>query len=617
MPGSRVTRTQTLFLLTGILLVGFALRLYGIDAVPFRGDEAFTAQQWAMQPLAVTLAEEATRDPHPPLAYALFRGWSLVFGVSEFSLRILPALLNLTGVAALYALGRRFAGRGVGLVAALLWAVHPFEIWHAQDARNYAIWAGLSASALWLALRALEQRSRTDWLLYVIAALLAVYTYYLEVFMLVALNVYVLLAYWRQWSVWRQWALSQVVIGGVMALWYLQSRLLSGGGYGGTTGGFSADLLLTWFLPALNFGHAGTIRPVVGLVVAGIMLLALLFLWRERPRRALFAGLMALVPLLLISVVSMRLSVFTPRYVLATVPAYLLLIAWLIMRVPLRYAGGVLLLAWAGFSLVNVMQDYTTPKAPDWPGVTAYLAERTTADDVVIQTSVDAAFGYYYHESGVAAPDYGLPFSPQQPAPDIEAFLSEQVAQADSLWIAGQTFRDWPNYGIVEAWADTNLQKVRDVTIGGLPVREYRPWQVSESEFTPQPLTTFGGRIELVEAYLFTPEPDAELTLWLYWQPVEQTPAPLTAFVHLVGDVNPATGTPLWSQDDHPPQRGRVSTDAWALDAVYRDVFTLSLEGVRSGEYALQIGWYDPQTDQRLLTTSENNAFLLDRLSLP
>jgi hypothetical protein len=137
------------------------------------------------------------------------------------------------------------------------------------------------------------------------------------------------------------------------------------------------------------------------------------------------------------------------------------------------------------------------------------------------------------------------------------------------------------------------------------------------SEVTPEPLTVFNGRIELLEAYVFLPEPDNELTVWLYWRPLEQTDTPFTAFVHLVGEVNPATGTPLWSQDDHPPQGGRVSTDAWALDAVYRDVFTLSLAGVRSGTYSLQVGWYDPQTDQRLLAASGADAFLLDTLLLP
>jgi hypothetical protein len=309
--------------------------------------------------------------------------------------------------------------------------------------------------------------------------------------------------------------------------------------------------------------------------------------------------------------------VFTPRYVLATVPAYLLLVAYLVIRFPVRYAGGLLLITWAGFSMVNVVQEAATPKAPDWLSVTQYLAERTTADDVVIQTSVDAAFGFYYRQAGVAAPDYGLPFTPQQPVDEIETFLSEQSEVADSLWIAGQTFRDWSNYGVVEAWADTNLQRVRNLTIAGLPVREYRRWQVSDGEITADSLTIFDSQIELVEAYVFPPEPDNEITVWLYWRPLEQTSKPLTTFVHLVGEINPATGTPLWSQDDHPPQQGRVMTNTWALDAVYRDVYTLSLDGVRSGTYSLHVGWYDPQTDQRLLTDTAGDSFVLDTVTLP
>ena len=57
-------------------------------------------------------------------------------------MRLLPALANVLGIPALYAIGRLFGGHRIGLLAALLFALHPFEIWHAQDVRNYAIWGG-------------------------------------------------------------------------------------------------------------------------------------------------------------------------------------------------------------------------------------------------------------------------------------------------------------------------------------------------------------------------------------------------------------------------------------------------------------------------------------------
>jgi hypothetical protein len=79
--------------LIAILLLGFALRLYRLDALPLRGDEGFSAQNWAGQPFLTTLQTTATIEPHPPLTYAVFRVWGVLFGTQhEVILRLLLCL---------------------------------------------------------------------------------------------------------------------------------------------------------------------------------------------------------------------------------------------------------------------------------------------------------------------------------------------------------------------------------------------------------------------------------------------------------------------------------------------------------------------------------------------
>src|SRR4051812_7206922 len=172
--------SRTLPIMIAIIMVGFFLRLFHLTTVPLRGDEAFSVQYWVGQPLSVSLAKTATIEPHPLLTYALFRGWGLVAGTSELAMRILPALIGLLGIPAIYAVGKLLGSKQIGLVAALIFALHPFEIWHAQDARNYAIWAGMSLVALWLGLRTLDKQRERDWMLYTIAASLAANIFYTE-----------------------------------------------------------------------------------------------------------------------------------------------------------------------------------------------------------------------------------------------------------------------------------------------------------------------------------------------------------------------------------------------------------------------------------------------------
>ncbi len=235
-------------------LLGFALRFFRLNLVPLRGDEAFTVLHWMREPLAQTLANIATVDPQAPLSYALYRGWGLIMGTGETVARVLPALLSVIGIPAIYALGHRLRGARLGLLAAGLWAIQPYEIWHAQDARDYAIWAMLSLLAVWLALRALDRGRRIDWLLYVAAAVLAAYVYYLELFVILVLNLYVLLTRWRDRRLLLRWVGSQVIVGLMLAVWYVQPRLLVGSGYGGTAGGFDPAQWITRFVPTLTFG---------------------------------------------------------------------------------------------------------------------------------------------------------------------------------------------------------------------------------------------------------------------------------------------------------------------------------------------------------------------------
>lgn len=616
-----MTHKQALAILVGVTLLGFALRLYRLDAIAFRGDEAFTVLNWVSHPLLDTLRSEIPlADPQPPLAFALFRGWSLLFGTSEFAMRVLPALFSLIGIPAVYVLGKRLGSRTWGALAALLWALHPFLIWHAQDTKAYAIWAAVSGLALWLALRALQKRQPIDWLLYVGAASVAAYLYYLELFSILALNLFVLIRY-RQ--VLRSWLLSQVAIGFVLAPWFLQPRLLFGSGYHGTTFPFEPIQIVTWLIPTLNFGMtlSATAQTMVWPLALLALLIGLVLCWRTKRSTALLLGLCGFLPVLLLSLVSFRMNVFTPRYVLSVVPVYSLLAAAFFLRIgqyirqPALRRGLPVLLAgvWVYIGGVSLINYYFVPefaKAPDWRGLIGYLQTYGNPDDFVVQAAADEAFTLYFDDF---SDSQRLPANPRQAADEITDALEQGLAAHRSVWLVARTPDDWPNKDVPLEWLVNNAQEVRSANIGSLPVRQFMSWEVDEIESAP--LAAFENIATLVSVETSL-EPAHELLVWLYWRPLNTTETPLKAFVHLIGPVNPASGTPLWSQDDHYPQHERITTAAWSNFEVYRDVFKLSLNGVPAGEYTLLTGWYDPETGQRLLVDG-TDSYQLGSITIP
>ncbi len=117
--------------------------------------------------------------------------------------------------------------------------------------------------------------------------------------------------------------------------------------------------------------------------------------------------------------------------------------------------------------------------------------------------------------------------------------------------------------------------------------------------------------------------PGEEVSVTFWWEiphPVERA---ANSFVHLIGPtVNPATGTPLWGQEDK-----QMGINWWRPGALYRDTYTFRVApDAPPGEYRLEVGWWDPQTEQRYLprivqgegiSLSEWNSLLVGTVVVP
>ncbi len=96
--------------------------------------------------------------------------------------------------------------------------------------------------------------------------------------------------------------------------------------------------------------------------------------------------------------------------------------------------------------------------------------------------------------------------------------------------------------------------------------------------------------------------PGERLFLDLYWQADGPVDANYIVFTHLIGTAhNPATGGPVWAQDDHEPLRGGCPTSLWLPGHILRDRYELALPpDTPAGEYLLEVGMYRWDTGERL-----------------
>ncbi|MGE5139904.1 MAG: hypothetical protein ACM3JD_10600, partial [Rudaea sp.] len=143
--------------------------------------------------------------------------------------------------------------------------------------------------------------------------------------------------------------------------------------------------------------------------------------------------------------------------------------------------------------------------------------------------------------------------------------------------------------------------------------------------YRPSPLdhfgpVDFGGQLELVGwALNRNPvHPGERLTLPVVWRAERKLDANYTAFLHL----ERANGGVV-AQDDHAPRVGLYPdpqpypTTRWAANEMVRDTFSLTLPSdLAPGTYSLRVGWYEPESDDRLSIKGADDSFELGKVEI-
>lgn len=133
-------------LLVLILCIAAAARFYQLGGQSLWADEGNSAAM-ATRSLAL-IARDAANDIHPPLYYWLLHLWTGIFGYTEVALRSLSAVFGVLLVLTIAELGRRLYSSITGLLAGLIAAIAPFQIYYSQEARMYILLALEAAVAM-------------------------------------------------------------------------------------------------------------------------------------------------------------------------------------------------------------------------------------------------------------------------------------------------------------------------------------------------------------------------------------------------------------------------------------------------------------------------------------
>jgi hypothetical protein len=180
-----------------VLFLGLILRLVSISSRGIWYDDAFSILL-SRQDFS-TIIKGTAADTMPPLSYFLLHLW-MVFGQSIWFTRLLNIILSIFVIYLAYRFGRDLSGVKAGLLSAVLVAVSPLQIYHAQEIRMYILLELGCLGYLWMTWRISQciGKPMQNWTALTLFSLLAVYSHNLAIFTLFVADAYLLLR--RDWK---------------------------------------------------------------------------------------------------------------------------------------------------------------------------------------------------------------------------------------------------------------------------------------------------------------------------------------------------------------------------------------------------------------------------------
>ncbi|HZE67674.1 MAG TPA: glycosyltransferase family 39 protein [Sporichthyaceae bacterium] len=349
--------------LVGLLVVaGIVLRLWSHS--PLWLDEVQTVQL-AKVPLSDLPAALKT-DGAPPLYYVLLHGWISAFGDGVWTVRAPAMLASVLSLPLAWLVARRLgASREVAATALVLFAVNPWSVRYAGEARMYSLVALEVLLGTLALLRLRERVDRLSVLAVAASTVCLLYTHYWAEFLLTTVGAGLLWAMWRRphERAFAARAVLGLVLGGLSFLPWVPTMLYqarhTGSPWANPPGLHSlTQLPQDWYGGNGPAGTLGAVLLVAGLVVAVFARRGVdgrLRLARPTGLSAALAAVSAVTLLLAWAAAMVADGAVEGRYTAVVVPLLLLLLALGVGRLPGR-TGAVVL---AAFVVVGLSASTT------------------------------------------------------------------------------------------------------------------------------------------------------------------------------------------------------------------------------------------------------------------
>ncbi len=615
-----------------LVLLAHLLRTYTLDWQSFWIDEV-QAFDFINKPLIQAFQHIISPRDNGPLYFLLLWGWHRIAGASDFALRYFSDLCSVLTIATLWKIANAWFGRRAAGWSGLLLAVSPFAIWFGQEAKMYALHMLLTTLATLFLIKAQRHNRWPLWLAYGITINLLAYSHFFGALAIAAQGILTLLTGWKQKYIMRSYLITMALV----ALPYLPvisfvMRVLPHFQLQDISKGFVSLPNMLRELASdytLRVSRIQVQHPTrLHLPLASLLMLGLVEAWRRNWKRGLWLSGLLLLPLAIFYPISFKVSVFSPKYLSAMFPFFIITLGMALTALqrlwkPLIWVGLALSIGVAGWANVRTITDPTFQRS-DWRTTAAYLEAHAQADDAIVVYADYLHRPIYRYYDG-QAPIYRFKANAYYPEDYYQGWLQHDNDH-HSLWLVLHQDQAMAPHNRLEEAAGLLYPNITGVypNNGNIAILGYSlRWRHTTlpDQATPLVEAHFQNGLALVgyqvDATALTPTdkslhpPSNWLHVTTYWQLWDSAP-PLNfePFIHLVDAQGGIWGGEL----QRPPTVFHFDPpEQWEPSTIIEAHYDINLNPITpAGSYRLIAGLEDENGEKIPLVHGTTQAYLRD-----
>jgi hypothetical protein len=412
-----------------------------------------------------------------PLFFLILRGAISLWGYSEFALRFFSLLCGVISVALIITLGTRLFNRAVGLIAGALLAFSAYQVWYSQEAKMYTLITMLALATIYFLRRAVEEGRWRFWIGVVACTSIAMGSHILAALLIPVQAVLFLL--WWPYS--RRHLIAGLIALGCVTLPYLpvglpRAELIFQAAETGfaryTLGGMLSVLGRAYASGILNSSEERWILIVTG-AAAALAIYGLISIdtpprppsMPDRILTRISIAAWALIPVLVVALVSISRPLFTDRYLIWSQPAFYLAVALGVYALWawIKPLGVIAFAALIAMNSVGIITQATTPFKSDFRSAAQAIERQMQSGDLIVFQipHVQYTFDYYFRRpyQSMGGPYTNFTGNVNGYQSDDEAVLAQIApgfANRRTVWLVSSEAAMWDARNLLQRWLDTN-----------------------------------------------------------------------------------------------------------------------------------------------------------------